>query len=95
MFAGEKIKEKNNIVSIGLPFKHVQTYISKMPGREILFGELWIGGQQMMNGYLESETQPFKFIEKGGQSVKYYPTGDTVAQDHEGYLYFLGRLDDR
>ncbi len=93
---GEKIKEKNNIVSIGLPFKHVQTYISKMPGeRNDSSGELWIGGQQMMNGYLESETQPFKFIEKCGQSVKYYPTGDLVAQDHEGYLYFLGRLDDQ
>ncbi len=93
---GEKLKQKNNIVSIGLPFKHVKTYISDIPDKKTKDGgELWIGGAQMMNGYLHDENQPFKTFEIDGKIEKYYPTGDLVTQDDEGYLYFLGRLNDQ
>ncbi len=93
---GEKLKQKNNIVSIGLPFKQVKTYIPGVPDeKNRLTGELYLGGEQMMNGYFNSETQPFKLIEIEGTVHKFYPTGDQVTQDDSGFLYFLGRLDDQ
>jgi len=92
---GEPLKEKNNVVSIGKPFKNVEVFIQKMPGQKENRGELYITGEQMMKGYWFSGEQPFKTIETNGQSKQFYPTGDKVEQDDEGDLYFLGRLNDQ
>jgi len=92
---GEPLKEKNNVVSIGQPLKGVEINIQKTTDGKEASGELYIGGTQMMEGYWFTERQPFKTIEIDGRSQKFYPTGDQIQQDDEGYLYFMGRLDDQ
>lgn len=91
---GEKLKAKNNTVSIGLPFKKVEVHIQKTDN-QLDKGELYIAGEQVMEKYLFTEQQPFKTIKIKNQSLRFYPTGDQVCQDSDGYLYFLGRLDDQ
>ena len=92
---GEAIKEKNNIVSIGQPFKEVKIYIKPILGKKEKAGELYISGPQMMTGYWFSEKQPFETLNIKGVNKKFYPTGDKVCLDNDGFLYFLGRLNDQ
>lgn len=92
---GEVLKEKNNIVSIGQPFKEVEIYIKPLSGKKKNEGELWIGGPQVMAGYWFSEKQPFKILKVNGKNQKFYPTGDKVFLDNDGLLYFVGRLDEQ
>jgi D-alanine--poly(phosphoribitol) ligase subunit 1 len=92
---GETIKEKNNIVSIGQPFKKVEIYMKPVSGKKEKAGELYIGGPQMMTGYWFSEKQPFEILNVKGLNKKFYPTGDKVCFDNDGFLYFLGRLNDQ
>jgi D-alanine--poly(phosphoribitol) ligase subunit 1 len=93
---GKQLKQKYNVVSIGRPLKKVKVSIQKITDQEGKTGELYIGGAQMMEGYwFSEEEQPFKTIKVKGQNQKFYPTGDQVQQDGEGYLYFMGRLNDQ
>lgn len=92
---GEPLKGKNNVVSIGRPFKNVEISIQKKPNQKENRGELYIAGAQIMKGYWFTGEQPFKKIKTNGKSKQFYPTGDKVEQDDEGYLYFLGRLNDQ
>lgn len=92
---GESLKEKNNTVSIGQPLKKVEVSIQKTTTPEGRSAELYIAGEQVMEGYWHSEKQPFKTIEINGQVQQFYSTGDQVQQDDEGYLYFMGRLNDQ
>ncbi len=88
---GEAVKEKNNVVSIGKPLKNVVIYIQKDENSEI--GELLITGEHVMEKYLFIDDQPFKIIAPG--TDVYYPTGDLVMKDEDGYLYFCGRFDEQ
>lgn len=92
---GEELKEKNNVVSIGTPFKNVKIHIQEITGTKGNSGELYLGGPQLMEGYRFSERQPFKTIKVNGQEQKFYPTGDKVLLGDDGNLYFLGRLNDQ
>lgn len=92
---GEPIKEKNNIVSIGKPFKNVEIFIQPISGKERNVGELYISGQQMMTGYWFAESQPFKTMKLNSKNQKFYPSGDKVCLENDGLLYFLGRLNDQ
>jgi len=61
-----------------------------VPGR---VGELWIGGEQVMNGYFDQpEETARRVVEVEG--VRYYRTGDLCSFDEEGELVFHGRNDD-
>ncbi|SHF38755.1 amino acid adenylation domain-containing protein [Mariniphaga anaerophila] len=91
---GRVLKEKNNVVSIGKPFKNVRIHIQKIDGEDGV-GELYIGGAQMMEGYWFAEEQPFKILETDGEQQRFYPTGDKVTIDADGDLYFMGRLNDQ
>lgn len=88
---GEKIKSMNNVVSIGKGLKDVAVTLHKEPGQQ--FDELYIGGKQVMEGYLFAEDQPFKYMDK--DLHRYYPTGDFAGVDEEGYLYYFGRKDEQ
>ncbi|MDD2381769.1 MAG: AMP-binding protein [Mariniphaga sp.] len=91
---GENLRSKNNIVCIGLPFKNVEIWIQKTdPYKET--GELFLTGDQVMEKYWFSEKQPFKRLHLENRIVRFYPTGDQVWQDPDGYLHFSGRLDDQ
>jgi D-alanine--poly(phosphoribitol) ligase subunit 1 len=91
---GEKLKAKNNIVSIGLPLKNVEVIIRKTDHKNE-YGELFIAGNQVMEGYWFADEQPFIKVHAKNRSTRFYPTGDQVWQDHEGNLFFMGRFDDQ
>ncbi len=88
---GEILKSQNNIVSIGKPLKKVSVHIQENQSSDC--GELFIAGEQVMEGYLYSTKQPFKEL-SSGKSI-YYPTGDYVRKDENGFLYFCGRRDEQ
>ncbi len=83
---GEKLKAINNIVSIGKPLKSVFVKVTEN-------GELLIAGDQVMENYLFTYDQPFKNLPDENQD--YYPTGDLVEKDDDGFLYYHGRLDEQ
>jgi len=61
-------------------------------------GELCIGGDQVMEGYLSpspDESGVWFMREENGIREKYYRSGDLVIQDEQGYLSFCGRKDDQ
>ena len=87
----EKLKFRNNVVSIGRPLKKVRVYIQDNQYADC--GELLISGEQVMENYLFSASQPFRVIPPGLDV--YYPTGDFVEMDEEGLLYFCGRKDEQ
>lgn len=85
----------NGIVSIGKPFKAVKILIVDendliVPDGEK--GELCIGGEQVMEGYL-TDKNPF-FVPEGSRD-RYYRSGDLVVRDQEGFLMYCGRKDDQ
>ena len=91
---GEELKEKNNVVSIGKPLKHVRTAIQHKNDPKNV-GELHIAGSQMMTGYLFAKEQPFKMITENQKPRQFYPTGDLVFEGEDGNLYYAGRVDDQ
>ena len=62
--------------------------ISK-PGIE---GELWIGGPQVMTGYLGEPEETAKVVITSG-GIRYYRTGDMCRFDEDGNVEFMGRKD--
>jgi acyl-CoA synthetase (AMP-forming)/AMP-acid ligase II len=91
----EQLKSKNNIISIGKPLINVIAKISKNSLETANTGELLIGGKQVMNQYLFTDNQPFEILEIEGIQTKFYPSGDLVEIDGEGFLYYHGRKDDQ
>lgn len=98
-----QINEKvhNGIVSIGKPFKEVKILIINENDQIVddgEKGELCIGGNQVMDGYLTAspdDISPFYSHDSGGMKEKYYRSGDLAFRDQSGYLYFCGRKDDQ
>ena len=84
----------NGIVSIGKPFGDNLHFVGDENGRALNSNEkglLWIGGPQIMPGYLKNNDLSKKvLVEKNGQY--FYNTGDVVIET-EVQIYFLGRLD--
>ncbi|MGW4158346.1 amino acid adenylation domain-containing protein [Streptomyces sp. NPDC004788] len=81
---------------IGRPLRGVAARIVadgaevREPGRT---GELWIGGEQVMRGYLgRPEETARRVVEVDG--VRYYRTGDLCSYDENGDIVFRGRNDD-
>lgn len=60
------------------------------PGIE---GELWIGGSQVMTGYLGEPEETAKAI-AASDGIRYYKTGDICRLDENRNVEFMGRRDD-
>lgn len=75
-------KQKNGIVCIGQPMKHVALKLSQN-------NELMLGGFQTTTGYLLSTEEQMAKFQQG-----YYLSGDLAEFDGEDY-FCLGRLDDQ
>lgn len=75
-------KQKNGIVCIGQPMKHVSLKLSES-------NELMLGGLQTTSGYLHSTDEQKAKFQQG-----YYLSGDLAEFDGVDY-YCLGRLDDQ
>ncbi|HEX8057521.1 MAG TPA: amino acid adenylation domain-containing protein [Novosphingobium sp.] len=62
-------------------------------------GELWVGGPQVVIGYLNNAEETAKrFVDRafpGHQSERWYRTGDLVERSADDGYVFLGRLDDQ
>ncbi len=91
----DSLKSKNNIISIGKPLIKIVTKINRNILETEVNGELLVGGDQVMERYLFTGEQPFELLEFEGNQTKFYPSGDLVEMDEEGFLYYLGRRDDQ
>ena len=92
----EDIARKPESVGIAIPNTElwiVDEHDRKLGPGEI--GQLVIRGATVMKGYWEKPEATAKKLRPGpvpGEQVLY--TGDLCRRDDEGYLYFIGRMDD-
>lgn len=74
--------------SVGLPLPGVEVKIVDGEGKmgyKNCQGELWVRCQGMLKGYLNGSST---VLDKEG----YFPMGDLVYADEEGYVYIVGRI---
>ncbi len=80
---------KFKILPTGKKFKHLNYKLIKNNKVYNSEGELLVGGNQLMEGYLNSKEKVFKFVD----GIKYYPTGDYFRKIGNIY-YFQGRINE-
>jgi len=84
--------------SVGIAIPNTELWIVGEDGRKLgpnQVGQLVIRGATVMSGYLGKPEETAKKLRPGplpGERVLY--TGDYCRLDEEGYLYFVGRMDD-
>jgi amino acid adenylation domain-containing protein len=84
--------------SVGIAIPNTELWIVDEEDRKVgpgAVGQLVIRGATVMKGYWEKPESTAKKLKPGpipGEQVLY--TGDYCRLDEEGYLYFVGRMDD-
>lgn len=84
--------------SIGIAIPNTELWLVDEHDNRIgcdVVGQLVIRGATVMRGYWEKPDETVKALRPGplpGEQVLY--TGDYCRMDNEGYLYFVGRMDD-
>jgi amino acid adenylation domain-containing protein len=84
--------------SVGIAIPNTEMWIVDEDGRRVgadVVGQLVIRGATVMKGYWEKPEATARKLKPGplpGEHVLY--TGDLCRMDEEGYLYFVGRMDD-
>lgn len=84
--------------SVGIAIPNTELWIVDENGEKVgpnTVGQLVIRGATVMKGYWEKPESTAKKLKPGpvpGEQVLY--TGDYCKLDDEGYLYFVGRMDD-
>lgn len=84
--------------SVGIAIPNTELWIVDEDGNKVSpgnVGQLVIRGATVMKGYWEKPESTAKKLKPGplpGEQVLY--TGDYCRMDEEGYLYFVGRMDD-
>lgn len=84
--------------SVGIAIPNTELWLVDEDGRTVeqgQVGQLVIRGATVMRGYWEKPEATAKKLKPGplpGEMVLY--TGDYCRLDEEGYLYFVGRMDD-
>lgn len=84
--------------SVGIAIPNTEMWIVDEDGNKVgpgTVGQLVIRGATVMKGYWEKPESTAKKLKPGplpGEQVLY--TGDFCKMDDEGYLYFIGRMDD-
>ncbi len=92
----ELLKEK--ITSVGIAIPNTELWLVDADDKRVSPGEvgqLVIRGATVMKGYWEKPEETAKKLRPGpvpGEQVLY--TGDFCRLDEDGYLYFVGRMDD-
>lgn len=84
--------------SVGIPIPNTELWVvdehdNRLGPGEV--GQLVVRGATVMRGYWEKPEETAKKLRPGplpGEQVLY--TGDYARLDEEGYLYFVGRMDD-
>lgn len=86
------------ITSVGIAIPNTELWLVDENDQKLPFGrtgQLVIRGATVMKGYWEKPEETAKKLRPGpipGEQVLY--TGDLCRTDDEGYLYFVGRMDD-
>jgi amino acid adenylation domain-containing protein len=89
---------KRKPASVGIAIPNTEMWIVDEYGNKVApdtVGQLVIRGATVMKGYWEKPEATAKKLKPGpvpGEQVLY--TGDYCKMDEEGYLYFVGRMDD-
>jgi len=93
------IKDANGMLSIGRPFKALDTIILD-DNLQIVDkgekGELYVSGDQVTNGYWKDSKlndEAFIMFNYNGDVIKFYKTGDLCLQDDDDHILYFGRLD--
>lgn len=92
-----------DMIPIGYPVANTSCWVldeNLQPAAEGATGELYIGGQQLANGYhnrqdLTAERFITWISPIGGQPLRLYKTGDLVRHNSDGSLQFQGRVDNQ
>jgi len=85
-------------LSVGIAIPNTEMWIVDEDGNKVApgtIGQLVIRGATVMKGYWEKPEATAKKLRPGplpGEQILY--TGDHCRMDEEGYLYFVGRMDD-
>lgn len=95
IIAATPVEGDPNYASTGLPYPDTEVKIMDLQLGEIEMpsgkdGEIIVKGPQIMSGYLDDEETTIKFIKDG-----WLYTGDIGRFDEKGYLYIVGRKNDR
>ena len=86
------------IDSVGIPIPNTEVWIVDEDGNRLppgQVGQLVVRGATVMRGYWEKPEETARKLRPGpihGEEVLW--TGDLCRMDEEGYLYFVGRMDD-
>lgn len=86
-------------IPLGEPIANTQLLVVGAGGEVLppgMEGELWIGGQGVVRGYLERPdltSERFVPTPDAGWPGRFYRTGDRVRQRADGTMDFLGRID--
>jgi acyl-CoA synthetase (AMP-forming)/AMP-acid ligase II len=84
-------------VPLGTAFQNSAAVVVDEEGRPASLGELWLGGAQISNGYINNdEENTAKFVHRklpGYPYDRWYRTGDLVQHDDRHGLLFQGRMD--
>ena len=84
--------------SVGIAIPNTEIWIVDDEGNRVapgVVGQLVVRGATVMKGYWEKPEATAEKLKPGllpGEEVLY--TGDSCRMDEEGYLYFVGRMDD-
>ncbi len=88
-------KQHNGMVAIGRPFAGINAMIMDEKGMPVPAGEqgeLWVSGEQIMQGYWQDKDRSRQvFARFNGK--KYYKTGDLCSADSDGDIIYQGRKD--
>lgn len=89
-------KHHNGMIVIGKPFHGIEVRIMDdhshpLPVGET--GELWISGNQVMNGYWNSPEKTRECLVETLGGKTYYKTGDLCRMDADGDIIYCGRKD--
>lgn len=93
-------KDTSDSVPLGKPVANTLLFLVDEHGKVIEGpgkGELYVGGVGLATGYVNEAQTKEKFItfHTTDAAVDVYKTGDMVARDEHGNLFFQGRIDDQ
>lgn len=84
--------------SVGVAIPNTEAYVVDDEGRRVppgVAGELVIRGPHVMQGYWRNDAATARMLRPGlNPWEKVLHTGDLFQTDEDGFLYFVGRMDD-
>ncbi|MFD7027462.1 amino acid adenylation domain-containing protein [Streptomyces sp. NPDC059917] len=90
-------RRRDGFTPIGKPLPHLDVVIADEDLRRVpplCVGEILVAGESLAYGYWRRpELTAERFTTRDG--VRYYRSGDSAYADEEGFLYYVGRIDEQ